>query len=556
MDDIPFYKRPWFYITSWLVFLVIVYFWQIRQMGGIQANQNTVFTDLFCIFPIFLLFWMAFFSQFVLPVNTFRDRQKIFDRLLRHLTRSHGPALFIKDGEIQEHSGERLRRGPGVVWLDSASAAVTRSAVAFKNVLGPGVHFTEPNEYIEKSGTLDLHIQIQKLGPKEGENPFVDLKDTQSKEQYEDIQNRRRQVSALSRDGIELVPDISIMFRVNSGFPQGNEPGSRFGYRTGTTRFAKDQERQDQDVIARAILGEAVNPNIDPESNLHRVAWNRLPAMLAVDIWREYAAKFTLDEIFYPGQLPPAPAAELPLPTADEIAQIKQPVQAGAIQKKNQGLMAAMLRDINHSMERVINTLEKTNAFTPGAQAAASSSSKSNGNKTVAAKTALQVINDMVKARLTQPFVDVLDQSGKWGIGQIESEEYKLLQSRGLKVLSVSISNVRLHPSVQEQWLRQWGANWLLLAKRESDQLDRQRNLTETAAQEEAQLNYALLLSRELDPLCRRGNPPIRRLLMALLLRSRSIIRSGEYSNSLRRRMTVELQEIEDTIKWMGDIEK
>src|SRR4030095_7666763 len=110
MDEIPFYKRPWFYITSWLLFLVIVYFWQIRRMGGVQANQNTIIWDLFCIFPLILLFWMAFFSQFVLPVKTFSDRQKIFDRLLRHLTRSHGPALFIKDGQIKEHSGERLRR--------------------------------------------------------------------------------------------------------------------------------------------------------------------------------------------------------------------------------------------------------------------------------------------------------------------------------------------------------------------------------------------------------------------------------------------------------------
>jgi hypothetical protein len=33
------------------------------------------------------------------------------------------------------------------------------------------------------------------------------------------------------------------------------------------------------------------------------------------------------------------------------------------------------------------------------------------------------------------------------------------------------------------------------------------------------------------------------------------MIRSGEYSNSLRRRMTAELQDIEDTVKWLGEDE-
>src|SRR5678809_1308288 len=49
--------------------------------------------------------------------------------------------------------------------------------------------------------------------------------------------------------GIELVPDISVTFRVNTGFPLRGEPGSRFGYRTGTTPDAKLLQSQDQDVI-------------------------------------------------------------------------------------------------------------------------------------------------------------------------------------------------------------------------------------------------------------------------------------------------------------------
>ena len=73
-------------------FLLVVYGWQIYRMGGIRANLFDIFVDLACVFPLLLILWMAFFAQFVLPVRTFRDRQKIFDRLITYLFGGHGPA--------------------------------------------------------------------------------------------------------------------------------------------------------------------------------------------------------------------------------------------------------------------------------------------------------------------------------------------------------------------------------------------------------------------------------------------------------------------------------
>ena len=138
MDDDPIWKRPWFYIAGWLLILLLVYGWQILRMGGIRANLSEIFIDLACVFPLLLVLWMAFFAQFVLPVRTFRDRQKMFDRLITYLFGGHGPALFIENGQIKEHSGERLKKGPGVLWLDSASAAVTRTAGASNCDAGAG----------------------------------------------------------------------------------------------------------------------------------------------------------------------------------------------------------------------------------------------------------------------------------------------------------------------------------------------------------------------------------------------------------------------------------
>jgi hypothetical protein len=140
---------------------------------------------------------MAFFAQFVLPVRTTQDRQKVFSRLRTDLFGGHGPALFIENGVIKEHSGERLKKGPGVVWLDSASAAVTRTAVKIKQTLGPGVHFIDSGEYI--AGTLDLHIQTQTLEPKATDDLFADDGDDDLDEGYEHAQDRRKMVSALTR---------------------------------------------------------------------------------------------------------------------------------------------------------------------------------------------------------------------------------------------------------------------------------------------------------------------------------------------------------------------
>ena len=79
MDNTPLTKRPWFYIAGWLVFLLVIYGWQILRIGGLQASILYILIDLACIFPAFLGLWVAFFAQFVLPVRTLSDRQKIFD---------------------------------------------------------------------------------------------------------------------------------------------------------------------------------------------------------------------------------------------------------------------------------------------------------------------------------------------------------------------------------------------------------------------------------------------------------------------------------------------
>lgn len=547
MEDTPIYRRPWFYIAGWLAILLIVYFWQVFRMGGIASNQIRILIDLACLFPILLLLWMAFFSQFILPVRTFTDRQQIFSRLISRLMGASGPAIFIRNGEQIKREGEERKAGPGVLWLDSASAAVTRTAVKIKQTLGPGVHFIESKEYI--AGVIDLHIQSQSLGPKESDKPFDVKKENQTDEEYHQIQDRRKQVSGLTRDGIEVIPTISVAFRVNTGFPQEGQPGSRFGYRTGITPKDKQNEKDDQEAIRKAILGEGINPNALRDSPRHRVAWNQLPALLAVDLWREYVAKFTLDELFESTQKVTPAAPPSPVPTEEEIDPLSQPIQVGAGANAIQNAVTRMLREVNLLMARQIRQLEGKNGSKPESSSSVSTTPPpaSTGARKTQMKTALQVINEMVKARLTQPNTDYLDDTGQRAENSepIFRPEYKLLQDRGLKVLSVGISNPRFSPIVEEEIIKQWEADWLANANLEKTQIERRRSYIKTSGQEQALRQYAESLSQAL---IKEQPAGLKATLKTLLMRCRlMIIRNDQ----LRQKMGSEQQELENIIRWM-----
>jgi hypothetical protein len=154
----------------------------------------------------------------------------------------------------------------------------------------------------------------------------------------------------------------------------------------------------------------------------------------------------------------------------------------------------------------------------------------------------------MVTARLTQPEVDILDDTGLRGEGTIHSKEFDLLKDRGLKVVSVSISNPRFNPTVEESIIKTWNATWLNAARAESEQIDRRRNIVEKTAEEKAKRQYADTVSREINELAKKGKPEVKDVLKALILKSHSIILNNE---ELRRRMTTELQDIEEMVKWV-----
>jgi hypothetical protein len=208
--------------------------------------------------------------------------------------------------------------------------------------------------------------------------------------------------------------------------------------------------------------------------------------------------------------------------------------------------LARMVRELNLMMSRAIQALEgKREDKSKKPVVPTPYPSGPGDKKEEPKKTALQVINEMVKARLTQSEVEVLDDHGGRGQGLMSSPEYKLLQSRGLEVISVSIGTLRFNPAIEQTIIRQWTATWLLNARAEREQIDRERIVVETKGRDEAIRQYANFLSKDL---VQKKPVGLKETLKNLLLRTRTIIINNP---QLRQRMSDEQQDLEDIIRWL-----
>jgi hypothetical protein len=272
------------------------------QFSKIPTSMRLLaFDSLICFVGLFL--WTAFFAQFVLPLRTLRERYLATERLVLFLTGEHGPAVYIENGRVQERKGETGKKGPGVILLDAASAALLRSDFSYIPPGGPGVIFTEKNLYLAKS--VDLHIlsspkftvehfkkspdvQSQEspkpfLGPLGNEDPFkrFDSFGEETDEEYKRRQDRRMETSGLTRDGVEAVPNIVVKFRLKYSRPWSPFTPYRF-YPIAVQQWA----------TADGPISTTGNSKWD------NIPLQDLPAYMAAELWREYLQKFTLSELF------------------------------------------------------------------------------------------------------------------------------------------------------------------------------------------------------------------------------------------------------------------
>ncbi len=126
------------------------------------------------------LYLFSFFnSQFLLPVYEWKERRKVYQHFLQFSRGNYGPLIFVRDGKEISHFGEKEKEGPGVVLIDSNSAVVVGSKVH-----GPGIVFTGGKGI---KAIFDLRKQVR----------------------------NQRNVTAVTRDGIEIKTDLFVEFSIS-----------------------------------------------------------------------------------------------------------------------------------------------------------------------------------------------------------------------------------------------------------------------------------------------------------------------------------------------------
>lgn len=398
------------------------------MLDSIPRDVWLVFFDLLLfLFALFLS--LSFFAQFTLPLERILQRAQSALYLNLYTVGLHGPAIKIDNGEVPAHYRKGRTRGRGAILLDTASGALLRTKTGLTRSIGPGLTFTRRGEYL--ADATDLHVRLWPtipLGPRgDAEDPFLAWDERREPvEANEARQLRRSETSALTRDGVEIVPNISAASRLDPDLQSRwgevsplykesrwdrfyqNETNSRFGYNPESVRLA--------------IIGESIDPNvsdIDPERRY--TPWFQLPAYLTVDLWREYLQKFTFEDLF------------------------------------------TRLEDYND-------------------------------------ETALQVIQKKVQERLTQYWVDEINDVGEPTGKQIESWEYIVLQARGIRVVSSSIRNLHFERKVDQQLEDKWISSWLLRAEEEREYVNRLRNYRAHLGAKDGLREFGFNAARRLPP--------------------------------------------------------
>jgi hypothetical protein len=270
----PFYRQNWFVegVAALLTLVGFIYLFQAELFAlyGLynfwlaQPNQTAALWPAFTrpVGTLGVVFFAALFayftfsalvSQFVLPVNTPEERR----RALAHFyLGSAGPAILVRNGRLVGSAAEKERRNKsaGVILVDSASAVVLRTDTEFKRACGPGVIFTEEGEYIAQDGTLDLRQQ-ERIEPG---------------------------IKAFTRDGIEVEADLRVVFVLHNGEPRP----LRDWRNPNTPPFGFNEES-----AYRAVYGRAYRDRVASE-------WERLPGLLAADVWRELLAQQNFEQLF------------------------------------------------------------------------------------------------------------------------------------------------------------------------------------------------------------------------------------------------------------------
>lgn len=465
-----------------------------KLLAVLQRQDFRILVANFLSFFFFFYMGLMITSQFVLPVQTWEERRKVYERLRRYLRRKHGPAVFIKEAQIIGQAAELESSFPGVVFVDLSSAiALENQSVMMSpekapepgrigssttnkrkskrrkplptrtrpvRVAGPGIVFTGSGEMLR--GVADLRRQFR-IAPNAsfatrdgfsvlshvfvifslGENPEV-LKVTCLGDKPEDIRTvkvdeRTKKVTGF-KDELDVADKSEIFQFVNSYRPETVEDVWQDDSSPPPVNapYVYDPER-----IFAAIYSEQRN-TADNTSD----RWTDLPPRVAIEVFRDMLSLKKFNDLYLPNE-----------PFDDKQAAETFP----------------FLEDFRPEFSQRVRNLGVL-AFQYG---------KRRDGK-------------------------ILDVGDRWDEDAIEIlperklRNSKVLRNRGIRVIAAGFPELNpAHPGVRGQLVEYWSAGW----KRETEQTEAEHQLEamrmQTKARADAQRDMVALLQRiySLEPL-------------------------------------------------------
>lgn len=229
-------------------------------------------------FGVFLLAVLAIVPG-VLPQVSFGLALNTIFLFIRFLAGKAGQVVQVENGEMKTDPLQQDHAMKRPLILDNASAGLIQAEQASLRIAGPGTSDLLPGEALVK--TIDLRPRTYIFGPAD-EDPFEPQQEHEEEIMARHRVRRRMETQAFSQDGVEVVPNVIVDFRVKSLQHSNAAP---FGFHPG--------------YALQALRKEYAADKTFTEGH-HSGSLNHLPGELAVKAWREILQCFTLDELFSP----------------------------------------------------------------------------------------------------------------------------------------------------------------------------------------------------------------------------------------------------------------
>jgi hypothetical protein len=247
-----------FFITLLMLIGMFIYLGVLISLGfGVPLPQFALFLIAISVIPLFSMVLMVIAPLFIVPIepgtpDLVREAVRM---VIGHFTSFPKPVWRIEDGQIQTRVEGNPFYGTGPGWLvtEPENLVVLKNGTKITRLVGPGIALTE-----------------------RGESPFkvVDLRN----------QIRSTEVTAMTKDGIEIRFKVSSLFRLNRE-EASVELGKPWPY-------VKDH-------VWDAVFAESVEPTVQTPLEANRAHnWQDLPLRIAVRKAKKAIGFYTFAQLY------------------------------------------------------------------------------------------------------------------------------------------------------------------------------------------------------------------------------------------------------------------